>query len=40
LISDYIIRVTERAFDDFASSGINREANLKMLGLPPDEGMS
>jgi sugar phosphate isomerase/epimerase len=40
LISDYIIRVTERAFDDFASSGIDREANLKMLGLPPDEGMS
>ena len=40
LISDYIIRVTERAFDDFASSGINREANLKMIGLPPDEGMS
>jgi sugar phosphate isomerase/epimerase len=40
LISDYIIRVTERAFDDFANSGIDREANLKMLGLRPDEGMS
>ena len=32
-IADYIIRVTERAFDDFASSGTDRAANRKMLGL-------
>ena len=32
-ISDHIIRVTERAFDDFADSGTNDAANRRMLGL-------
>jgi sugar phosphate isomerase/epimerase len=32
-IRDHIIRVTERAFDDFASSGADTEANRKILGL-------
>ena len=32
-ISDNIIRVTEKAFDDFAGSGINKELNRKILGL-------
>ena len=32
-IADHIIRVTERAFDDFASSGTDKAANRKMLGL-------
>jgi sugar phosphate isomerase/epimerase len=32
-IADHIIRVTERAFDDFASSGTDAEANRRMLGL-------
>lgn len=32
-IRDHIIRVTERAFDDFAGSGINQELNRKILGL-------
>lgn len=32
-IADHIIRVTEKAFDDFAGSGADREANRKMLGL-------
>ncbi|SDM11797.1 Sugar phosphate isomerase/epimerase [Catalinimonas alkaloidigena] len=32
-IEDHIIQVTERAFDDFASSGTDEEANRKILGL-------
>ena len=32
-INSHIIRVTERAFDDFASSGTNIAANRKLLGL-------
>jgi len=32
-IDSHIIRVTERAFDDFASSGTNIAANRKLLGL-------
>lgn len=32
-ISDHIIRVTEKAFDDFAGGQTDRETNRKMLGL-------
>ncbi len=32
-VKDHIIRVTERAFDDFADSGSDDDANRKMLGL-------
>ncbi|MEM8900779.1 MAG: sugar phosphate isomerase/epimerase, partial [Bacteroidota bacterium] len=32
-IADHIIRVTERAFDDFADSGIDEEGNKRALGL-------
>jgi sugar phosphate isomerase/epimerase len=32
-IDAHIIRVTEKAFDDFAASGTDRAANRKMLGL-------
>jgi sugar phosphate isomerase/epimerase len=32
-IKDHIIRVTDRAFDDFASSGIDAHLNNKLLGL-------
>lgn len=32
-IAAHIIRVTERAFDDFASSGVDEAANQRMLGL-------
>ncbi len=32
-IRDHIIRVTDRAFDDFAGSGADTEANRKILGL-------
>jgi sugar phosphate isomerase/epimerase len=32
-IASHIIRVTERAFDDFAASGADKAANRKMLGL-------
>jgi len=32
-IRDRIIRVTERAFDDFAGSGANAERNRRILGL-------
>lgn len=32
-IKDHIIRVTEKAFDDFADSGTDVAANRKMLGL-------
>ncbi len=32
-VRDHIIRVTERAFDDFASGGADAAANRRMLGL-------
>lgn len=32
-IKDHIIRVTEKAFDDFAASGIHKELNRDILGL-------
>ena len=32
-VANHIIRVTERAFDDFAGSGADRAANRRMLGL-------
>jgi hypothetical protein len=32
-VSDHIIRVTERAFHDFADGGTDEEANRKMLGI-------
>jgi sugar phosphate isomerase/epimerase len=32
-IQEHIIRVTEKAFDDFASSGIDEATNRKVLGL-------
>jgi sugar phosphate isomerase/epimerase len=32
-IADHIIRVTEKAFDDFAGSGADQAANRKMLGI-------
>lgn len=32
-IRDHIIRVTERAFDDFADSGTDEAANRRMLGI-------
>jgi sugar phosphate isomerase/epimerase len=33
-ITDHIIRVTEKAFDDFAGGETDRETNRMMLGLP------
>jgi sugar phosphate isomerase/epimerase len=33
LISDYIIRVTEKAFDDFAGGGGDTELNKRILGI-------
>ncbi|WP_114963863.1 sugar phosphate isomerase/epimerase family protein [Tritonibacter mobilis] len=32
-VEDHIIRVTERAFDDFADGGTDEAANRKMLGI-------
>jgi hypothetical protein len=32
-IRDHIIRVTERAFDDFASAGSDEKLNRSILGL-------
>ena len=32
-VAAHIIRVTEKAFDDFAGAGTDRAANRKMLGL-------
>ena len=32
-IRDHIIRVTDRAFDDFASGSVNAERNRTILGL-------
>lgn len=34
-VEDHIIRVTEKAFDDFAGAGTDRAANRRMLGLQP-----
>ena len=34
-IRDHIIRLTERPFDDFASSGVGRDAIRSILGLSP-----
>jgi hypothetical protein len=31
--ADHIIRVTEKAFDDFAGGGTDDAANRKMLGI-------
>ncbi len=36
-VRDHIIRVTERAFDDFAGAGTDEAANRRMLGLAPKE---
>jgi sugar phosphate isomerase/epimerase len=33
LVKEYMIRVTERAFDDFADSGTDDAANRRMLGI-------
>lgn len=32
-IQDHLIKVTEHAFDDFATSGIDEEANKRIMGL-------
>ena len=32
-IKDYLIRVTDRTFDDFAASGVDNAQNRKLLGL-------
>ncbi len=32
-IRDHIIRVTDHAFDDFAASGVDAQANRKLMGL-------
>ena len=32
-ISDHIINVTEKAFDDFADSGMDKDTNKKLLGI-------
>ena len=32
-IKDHIIRVTEKAFDDFAGGGGNEDYNRKILGI-------
>ena len=32
-VKHHIIRVTEKAFDDFADSGTDEAANRRMLGL-------
>src|SRR5688572_6006258 len=32
-IRDHIIRVTDRAFDDFAASGMDQQGNRRLLGL-------
>ena len=35
-VRDHIIRVTDTAFDDFASGGTDQDANRRMLGIDPD----
>ena len=37
-ISDHIIRVTEKAFDDFAAAGTDASMNRRVLGLDQDAG--
>ena len=32
-VREHIIRVTERAFDDFAGAGTDQAANRRMLGI-------
>ena len=32
-ISDHIIDVTEKAFDDFADSGMDQDTNKRLLGI-------
>ena len=32
-IADHIIRVADRAFDDFAAGGVDAAANRRMLGI-------
>ncbi len=32
-IADHIIRVTDKAFDDFAASGVDPDMNRRVLGL-------
>ncbi|MDG2278630.1 MAG: sugar phosphate isomerase/epimerase, partial [Pseudomonadales bacterium] len=32
-IRDHVIRVTDKAFDDFAASGVDGEMNRRVLGL-------
>ena len=32
-IQNHIIEVTEKAFDDFADSGVDKETNKKLLGI-------
>jgi hypothetical protein len=32
-VNDHIIRVTERAFDDFADGGADTALNAKMMGI-------
>lgn len=34
-IADHIIRVTDRAFDDFAGSGSDRALNARLMGIEP-----
>jgi hypothetical protein len=34
-IAAHIIRVTEKAFDDFATGGTDEIANRRLLGLDP-----
>ncbi len=37
-IADHIIRVTDKAFDDFAASGVDQLANRRILGLERSGG--
>jgi len=37
-VRDHLIRVTDRAFDDFAGSGADEAANRRMLGLDREGG--
>ena len=32
-VRDHVIRVTEKAFDDFADGGTDAAGNLRMLGV-------
>ena len=33
IIQEHIIEVTEKAFDDFADSGMDKQTNKKILGI-------